>query len=236
MLTTALLAERTATWPVTTRHAPRPAGRSLNDCFAIAPVRQLKAKEPLFMEGDAKSDVYKIEIGAVVMYKILSDGQRQVLGFAFPGDFIGLESASVHACDAETIGVTRVRCIPTAMLRRRANEDSTVAAELYEILSKAFSQSQSHFLTIGRLGANGRIATLLLALAKRNEHNSLDPNTIQLPMRRSDMADFLCLTVETVSRSLTELKKAKTISLSGFRHVKLLDRDALEDLACGEVA
>ena len=235
MLTSAHHAESTNTWTSnSSRIAPRRLRCALDDCFAQAPARQLKAKEPLFAEGDTKLNVYKVESGAVLIYKILNDGFRQIVNFAFPGDYVGLEMSPYYTYDAQTIAPTRIRSVSSVALWRQAREDCAVANEIFETLSHEISAAHSHFLTIGRLSATGRIATFLLALAERNERKSLDAVNIQLPVRRSDIADFLCLSVETVSRSLTELKIANIISLRGWRQIKLVDRAALERLADGE--
>ncbi|MCE9523134.1 MAG: helix-turn-helix domain-containing protein [Alphaproteobacteria bacterium] len=234
MLTSASHAEAPNAWTVRRTTAPRPLGHALDDCFSLAPVRQLKAKEPLFAEGDTKSNIYRIESGAVLIYKILNDGFRQIVSFAFPGDYVGLEMSPLYTYDAQTIAPTRIRALPSVALWRRAREDAAIAGEIFETLSREISDARRHFLTIGRLSATGRIATFLIALAHRNERKSLDAVDIQLPVRRSDIADFLCLSVETVSRSLTELKTAHIISLRGWRQIKLIDRDALERLAAGE--
>ena len=235
MLTSAHHAESASTWTSnSSRIAPRRLRCALDDCFAQAPVRQLMAKEPLFAEGDTKSNVYKVERGAVLIYKILNDGFRQIVNFAFPGDYVGLEMSPYYTYDAQTIAPTSIRSVSSVALWRQAREDTAVADEIFETLSREISAARGHFLTIGRLSATGRIATFLLALAERNERKSLDAVNIQLPVRRSDIADFLCLSVETVSRSLTELKIANIISLRGWRQINLVDRAALERLADGE--
>lgn len=211
------------------------AGGKLDACFTDAPVRQLKSSEPVFAEGDCKSNVYKIESGAVLVYKILNDGVRQIVSFAFPGDFIGLDAGSEHTYDAQTLAATRIRSLPMSSLWRRAVEDPGLAKDLLETLSRDVADARDHLLTIGRLCATGRIATFLLALARRNERKGLDATNIFLPVRRSDIADFLCLSVETVSRSLTELKISHVISLRGWRQIRIQDRAMLERLATGEV-
>lgn len=207
----------------------------LDLCFADAPSRQLKSNEPLFAEGDTKSNAYKVESGAVLVYKILSDGTRQIVSFAFPGDIIGLESGDEHTYDAQALAATRIRSMPVSALWRRAASDPALAKELLESLSREVTDARDHLLTIGRLCATGRIATFLLALVRRNERNGTDPTNIFLPVRRSDIADFLCLSVETVSRSLTELKISHVISLRGWRQIRIQDRAMLELLATGEV-
>jgi CRP/FNR family transcriptional regulator len=218
-------------------HAPvglRNPVRALDACFAQAPQRQMKAKEPLFAEGDLKSHVFKVESGAVLVYKIVSDGFRQIVNFAFAGDLIGLDAADEYAFDAETIAPTKLRSVSSTALLRQASVNASVAKEMFEALSREVEEARGHLLTIGRLSATGRLATFLLMLSRRNNAKGLDAFNIMLPVRRSDIADFLCLSVETVSRSLTELKQAKVISLRGWRQIGLVDRHALENLASGE--
>jgi CRP/FNR family transcriptional regulator, anaerobic regulatory protein len=207
----------------------------LEACFADAPSRQLKSNQPLFAEGDGKTNAYKVESGAVLIYKLLSDGTRQIVSFAFPGDIIGLEAGDEHACDAQTLAVTRIRSVPVSALWRGAASDPVLAKELFQSLSREITDARDHLLTIGRLCATGRIATFLLSLVRRAERKGLDTTNIFLPVRRSDIADFLCLSVETVSRSLTELKISHVISLRGWRQIRIQDRAMLERLASGEV-
>lgn len=233
MLTTAHV-ETVRTLPFPRRPAARVPAHSLDACFEDAPVRELKSNQPLFAEGDTKTNVYKIESGAVLYYKILNDGVRQIVGFAFPGDCVGIEASPLHTYDAQAVGATRLRSLPTAVLWRRAADDANLTKDLFETLTRQMSDMRQHLLTIGRLSATGRIATFLLALAKHNARAGADPTNLNLPVRRSDMADFLCLSVETVSRSLTELKLARTISLRGWRQIKIANRGALERLASGD--
>lgn len=233
MLTTAHV-ETVRTLPFPRRSAARIPECSLDTCFEDAPVRELKSNQPLFAEGDTKTNVYKIESGAVLYYKILNDGVRQIVGFAFAGDCVGIEASPLHTYDAQAVGATRLRSLPTAVLWRRASEDAGLTKDLFETLTRQMSDMRQHLLTIGRLSATGRIATFLLALAKHNARAGADPTNLNLPVRRSDMADFLCLSVETVSRSLTELKLSRTISLRGWRQIKIANRAALERLAWGD--
>ena len=205
----------------------------LASCFANAPARQFKADMLVFSEGDQKSSVYLLESGCIMLCKISGQGSRQIVGFAFPGHFIALEAGSEHTCDAKSLGTSRLRAIPSAQLWRRAIAEPALAKEIFSALSAAVISARQHLLTIGRLSAAGRIATFLTALCERKEQNGPDRGTILLPMRRSDIADYLCLSVETVSRTLTELKHAQIISLRGWRLVKLLNRCALKDLAAG---
>jgi CRP/FNR family transcriptional regulator len=213
---------------------PRTGGRKLDAYFAEAHLRQLRAHDPLFAEGDIRSNVYRVETGAVLMYKILHDGVRQIVGFAFPGDYVALETSQHHTYDAHAVMPTRLRWLPSNVLWRDAAEDSALAKELFETVSHEVASLREHLLTIGRLSATRRVAAFLLELSRRNERKALDRINIMLPVCRGDIADFLCLSVETVSRSLTEMKQAQLITLRGWRQVKIVDRPALEKFASGE--
>jgi CRP/FNR family transcriptional regulator len=164
------------------------------------------------------------------MSSTLKDGRRQVVGFASAGDYVGLISTRQHAFEARTTTATQIRCAPISMLRRWASEEPSVADDLHEAIGREFARLQAHFLTIGRLDATGRVATFLLMLADKSERKDSGPIEVHVPMLRNDIADFLCISVETVSRTLTELKNMKMIALNGCRIVTLTDRRALAQL------
>lgn len=233
MLTSAPHADRAAL-PAYRAPSAAPTVNRLDICFAGAPCRQLKSNTPLFADGDRKAHAYRIESGMVLVYKILNDGERQIVTLAFPGDFIGLEAEDAHCYEAQTLSSTRIRSVPTSTLWRRASEDPALGRELYGVLSREVAEARTHMLMIGRLAATGRVAAFLQSLVQRNARRGLDTADILLPVRRSDMADFLCLSVETVSRSLTELKAAGAIRLRGWRQVRIVDAATLEALAEGE--
>jgi CRP-like cAMP-binding protein len=209
------------------------SGSALQNCFAIAPICTLRAKEMLFAEGADKSHVYKIETGAIVIYKVLSDGNRQVVDLALPGDIVGLEAGYSRAHDAQAMTPARLRALTLSILNKRAREDANLAADLYDMVARSLSRAHDHFLTIGWLSATARLATFLLAFSRRREEKGFDAVNLNLPIRRSDIADFLCMSVETVSRSLTELKSTGLIALEGWRRVTLLNRAALAKVAAG---
>ncbi len=235
MLTSAAHADAVSL-PVHRTIPPTPPSGRLEACFADAPSRQLRSNAPLFADGDRKVNAYKIESGVVLVYKILNDGVRQIVRVAFPGDFIGLESEDAHCYEAQTLSPTRIRSLATTTLWRRVGEDPGLGRDIFDALSREVADTRTHLLMIGRLSATSRVATFLLSLVQRNARRGLDTTNILLPVRRSDIADFLCLSVETVSRSLTELKGARAISLRGWRQVRIHDIAMLEALADGEDA
>ena len=199
-----------------------------------APVRQFAAREHVCYEGDRKFHVYKVEIGAVCLYKTTPDGRRQIVDFAYPGDYVGLGALDTHVFSAQAISPTRLKCLAVAALRQRAERDPRLGLKLYEAVSHELQAARDLLVTVGQRNATGRVAAFLLALSRRNERDGHDPGTFVLPMTRSDIADFLSLTIETVSRTFSKLKLQGLIDLPHSAVVEILDAKALEELASGD--
>lgn len=197
-------------------------------------LRTFDAKEHLFREGDAVSHVYQVEIGHVCIYKMMSDGRRQVIDFAYPGDHIALGSIGLHAANAVATTRTRARCLSVAALRQVMQSDARIGLKLYEAMSRELLASREMLFTVTQRTATERVAAFLIALSRRNERNGEDPDEFVLPMTRSDIADFLGLTIETVSRTFTKLKVLQLIELPHSNQVRLLAIDELQSLADGE--
>jgi CRP-like cAMP-binding protein len=210
-----------------------PSLGALDDRLAAGAVKKLSPKEHLFLEGDAKTHVYRVEAGTVLIYKILPDSKRQVIDIAFPGDHIGLGSIGPHAFNAQATEPVRVRCLSMSGLHQLAAQDPGLAFKLYEAVAQELDAARNHLLTIGYRDACGRVSSFLLALAKRNERRGHDASEFVLPMRRADIGDFLGLTIETVSRTFSKLKGDRIIDLDQGGYVQILDHDALERIALG---
>lgn len=206
----------------------------LDQSLAQASLRRVEEKDFLFAEGDAISHVYRIETGAIALYKVLADGRRQIMGFAYPGDIIGLGVEVKHAMNAQAVKPTRVRCLPVAALRQSASEDPMLGFKLYEVLARELAATRDLMLTTGQRSAMERVAGFLLAFSRRNQRNGQEPTTFELPMTRTDIGDFLGLTIETVSRTFTKLKVLRLIELPHSNQVRLLDIEHLQSLADGE--
>ena len=177
---------------------------------------------------------HRVETGAVALYKVLADGRRQVLGFAYAGDLIGLGAGGEHVMNAQAIKSTRVRCLPVSALRQSASNDPMLGFKLYEALARELAATRDLMLTTGQRSAMERVAGFLLAFSRRSARNGQDPAHFELPMTRSDIGDFLGLTIETVSRTFTKLKSLGLIALPQSNCVALLDIAELESLADGE--
>jgi CRP-like cAMP-binding protein len=209
--------------------------RLLDKRFGAAAPRVLQAREHIFFEGDAKDHVYQVEKGTMCLYKTLPDGRRQIVDFAYPGDFIGLGAPGDHVFSAQAITLTRLRCLPAGLLHEVARHDPEIGLQLYRALSDQLLAARDLLLTVGQRNATERLAALLFALSRRNERNDADPERIALPMTRADIADFLSLTIETVSRTFTKLRQSGIIDLVQSSLVVVRDRHTLERLAAGEM-
>jgi CRP/FNR family transcriptional regulator len=212
--------------------APSPQ-RTLEEQFARAPTRTICAKEHAFAEGDRRTHLFRVESGAICLYKIMSDGRRQVLGFAYPGDLIGFGSNDAYQFNAQATKPTQLRLLSWSSVQNTARRDPTLGLKLYEAISNELSAAHDLLLTTGQRSAVERLAAFLLAMSRRARRNGQNPAALDLPMTRADIGDFLGLTIETVSRTFTKLRQQGIIELAQSAHVELLDLEELERLAEG---
>ncbi len=210
-------------------------GRMMDQRLKAAAPRVLQAREHVFFEGDSKDHIYLVEKGTVCLYKTLPDGRRQIVDFAYPGDLIGLGLPGDHVFSAQAITLTRLRCLPAGLLHEVAQHDPQVGMQLYRALADQLLAARDLLLTVGQRNATERLGALLLALSRRNERMGADATQIALPMTRADIADFLSLTIETVSRTFTKLRQSGIIDLVQSSLVVIRDQKGLEQLATGEV-
>ena len=210
----------------------QPSG--LEQRLAQASLRRVEAKEFVFAEGDPTTHIFQVETGAVALYKVLCDGRRQVVGFAYPGDLIGLGAEGEHVMNAQAIKPTRLRCLPVTALNQIARQDPRLGFKLYEALARELAATRDLLLTTGQRSATERVVSFLLAFSRRNERNAQDPCTFDLPMTRADIADFLGLTIETVSRTFTKLRVMGLIELPQSSSVRIKKLAELQGLAGGE--
>lgn len=198
------------------------------------PATSLKAGSYLYFEGDDVTHLFVIETGVVRLTRVLEDGRRQVIAFGYPGDIVGFPAQGMHHTDCDALTHARLRAIP-----RRALDDSTHDPDLHAVLIDAalqeISAMQDHFMMLGRKSAAEKVASFLNVLLERIGDQHSEPPVIALPMSRSDIADFLGLTTETVCRCLTALRKADIICIKGISKVEVLDQIALSQRANGQL-
>src|SRR2546430_58253 len=173
--------------------------------------------EEIYGEDEPAEYVYQVISGAVRAYKLLSDGRRQIGAFHLPGDVFGLESGANHRLAAEAILDTTLRLVKRKSLEQSAQSDVRVARDLWSITSGELRHAENHMLLLGRKTAMERVATFLLEMDRRIAKTGM----IALPMCRRDIGDYLGLTLETVSRALSELQQQGVLGLSGVRQIVL---------------
>jgi CRP/FNR family transcriptional regulator, nitrogen fixation regulation protein len=178
----------------------------------------------IFGENEPADYVYKVLSGSVRTYKILSDGRRQIGGFYLPGDVFGLQFAEEHTFSAEAIADTKVQVVKRSALTALAGRDAAIGRELFDLTSRELRRMQNRILLLVK-SAQERVASFLLEMAERAAGN-----VVELPMSRQDIADYLGLTIETVSRTLTGLETAAAIEVPTSRRIVLRNRPALNRL------
>jgi CRP-like cAMP-binding protein len=180
----------------------------------------------IYGEGENVEFIYQVVSGAVRTYKVLADGRRQIASFYLPGDMFGLEVGDTHAFSAEAISSSKIAVIKRNRVTDLASRDSEVSNRLFNAVGCELRRVQDHILLLIKT-AQERVAGFLLEMAKRSAgHNEID-----LPMSRQDIADYLGLTIETVSRTITSLEQAEFIALPSARTIILRNPAGLRRIA-----
>jgi len=184
--------------------------------------------EELFGEGDEADFFYQVVSGAIRSCKLLSDGRRQIDAFHLPGDIFGIEAGDEHRFSAEAIGNVAVIAYRRSRLTALIQDDPAFRDKIMSATLRSLERAYDHMLLLGRKAAQEKMATFLLDMAQRL---SKDDETLELPMTRSDIADHLGLTIETVSRTLSHLARSGLIRLlPAGRSISLCDKMALRRL------
>jgi CRP/FNR family transcriptional regulator len=194
--------------------------------------QHIEAGETFLSEGDAATHFLTIIDGAVKVYKLMPDGRRQITGFLFAGDLLGLAVNDTYTYSAEALTAVAVCRFPRRQFERLLDDFPKVEKRLLAMASNELAAAQEQMMLLGRKTAHERIASFLLMLARRQERFGRSGTELELSMTRTDIADYLGLTTETASRVFTSLKKRGWIELSSGK-VTLSDRDMLEELAAG---
>src|SRR6267143_574886 len=187
-----------------------------------------KEDEEIYGEDEPAEYVYQVVDGAVRSYKLLSDGRRQINAFHLVGDIFGLENSGTHRFTAEAIVDTTVRLVKRVSLAHVAEQDVTVTRDLLNVTARNLKHAEDHMLLLGRKTSLERVAAFLLEMDSR----LTAAGVMALPMCRRDIADYLGLTLETVSRALSVLHDKGDLGFLGQtqRQIVLLDRVRLAEL------
>ena len=190
-------------------------------------------REDLFLEGDEASHLLEVKEGEVCAYRLLTDGHRHVVSFYFTGDLIGYCCAGSHTFSAQARNKVRIRRIPRQLMNQLIESQPGFARRLLRLASDELSMTREHLLCLAAKSAEARMAVFLLALGRRNGEAGGNPDRIDLPMTRVDIGDYLGLTIETVSRTFSKLKRCGVIALPRTTTVLIRDVEALAQAAQG---
>ena len=206
--------------------APVTGGKAFNSSIELmgAPMPFGRNAE-IYGENEPAEYLYKVISGTVRTYKVLNDGRRQIGAFYLPGDVFGLEIGDEHTFSAEAIIDSKVLVIKRSSVVGLAARDTEVARQLWAMTAGELQRAQDHIMLLIKT-AQERVAGFLLEMAKRSAAST----EVDLPMSRQDIADYLGLTIETVSRTLTQLEKGAAIAVPTSRRIVLRNRAALSRL------
>lgn len=213
------------------------AGLNNDECVrlvAIATRIQIDAKRAVFSEADPARHVFNVTAGSIRLSKTLADGRRQITGFLFPGDFLGIAYAKTYAYTAEAMTALSLCRFERQRFEALFSEIPALERRVLEVASNEIKAAQDHMLLLGRKNAKEKLLSFLWSCSKRTAHENWPAGMVELPMKRADMADYLGLTVETVSRTFSRLVNEGVLELLTNHSVSLCQPERLHKLAEGE--
>lgn len=200
---------------------------------ATAIVRDIPKGETFIAEGEAATDFFNITRGTVKLFKLLPDGRQQVTGFAGPGHFLGLAVSKTYAFSAEAIEPTQVCRFSRPKLGELLHDFPALEERLLETACNELAAAQEQMLLLGRKTAQERVASFLVMREEASLPCDRPDQALQLPMTRGEIADYLGLTIETVSRTMSRFKAEGRIAIPSNSEVVILDRRWLHSMATG---
>jgi len=186
--------------------------------------RSFSRDEEIYAEGDRADCWFKVVSGTVRICKLMADGRRHVAEFFFAGDCFGLDGESERVFAAEAVGDVIVMRFNRAATERLADELPKLARRMCNMTLRNLAHAQTRLLLLGRMTASERVASFLIELAERCDVRRM----LDVPMSRNDIADYLGLTIETVCRVLSAMKRDGAIAIPHPHRIEICDRDALE--------
>jgi CRP/FNR family transcriptional regulator len=196
------------------------------------PTVRYGAGETVVFETDQAANVYSLTSGLLRLSKLLPDGRRQIAGFLFPGDFLGITMEEEHAFTAEAVAPSTLCKFPRRQFDQFIARHPALERRLYAVAAHELAAAREQLVLLGRKTATERIASFLLMLAARCPC-AHDCDEVPFPMSRADIADYLGLRIETVSREISAVKAARVIQLTSRQAFRIIDRDRLDQLAEG---
>jgi CRP/FNR family transcriptional regulator len=194
--------------------------------------RPLQKGEHLYRENDSFTSVYAVRSGTIKAYRLTGDGQEQVTGFYFPGEIIGMDGISKdhYANSAKALETSAVCEIPFHRLEELSTEFPKMQRHFFQLMSQEITSDQQLITLLSKNSAEERVAALLISISSRNARRKLSSTNFRLPMSRTDIGNYLGLTIETVSRVFSRFNKQGLISVEG-KEVTLVDLETLKQIA-----
>lgn len=226
---------RSAVWPVFGKSgigSPAGANEDLQLLHRIGSRLHFDRGETVFNEGDPAEYAYRVVSGAVRLCKHMSDGRRQIAQFLLPGDFFSFMELSEHSFTAEAVADTVLICYPQRQIERLGEERLSLRKRFTALLTKRVRDIQNHLVMLGRQTAKEKVASFLVVLI---EHDGCENGALlDVPMSRQDIADYLGLTIETVCRVLSAMKREGLIGIPNLHQLIVKNAETLYALAEGE--
>jgi CRP/FNR family transcriptional regulator, anaerobic regulatory protein len=200
---------------------------------AITVPHEVEERRTFVNAGDPAEHFFNITEGVVKIYRLLPDGRQQIIGFLFAGDFLGLATENTYAFSAEAVTPVRYCRFTRKAIGRFLEEFPKVEKRLLTIASNELAAAQEQMVLLGRKTAREKVASFLMLLSRRMERLGKPDDAIELKMSRQDIGDYLGLTTETVSRTLTQFRSTGLIDMPKTGLVRLRDRAAMAELSEG---
>jgi CRP/FNR family transcriptional regulator, nitrogen fixation regulation protein len=211
--------------PARSSASVRPGSLPAGPLGLMGAVMRFARNTEIYGEDEPAEFLYQVVSGAVRTYRMLDDGRRQIIAFYLPGDIFGVEAGEVHLSSAEAVGESQIVMVKRSSLMARADHERDLAKQLWTLTVRELQRVQQHSLVLIE-SAEERVAGFLLEMAGRCSGSQI----VELPMSRQDIADYLGLTIETVSRTFTQLVQSGAIALETSRRIQLRNRAALSRL------
>jgi len=196
----------------------------------ISTEKNFTNRENVFLQHEEALNFYNITEGNVKIYQLLDDGRIQIIGFLYPGDFFGTSNQNKYTYSAEAIGNLKVCVFNQKSLDSYIDQNPILAKELFNQTSYELTLAQDRMMILGKLNATEKVISFLNNISNQRKRIGWPNNPISLPMTRQDIADYLGLTIETVSREMKKLKDEKIIKILSTKQFYINDFEKLHNL------
>ena len=215
-------------------HDDTTARNDISSLQGVGTALKFGRNETIFDDGDCATFSYRVVSGAVRLCKLFSDGRRQIADFCLPNDYFGFAWTDEYALTAEAVNDVVLVRYPRKHIERLEQVSSSLREHLTVLLHRNLSSAQDHVLMLGRQTVRERVASFLLLMLKRQGCEGSNGDRLDLPMGRQDIADYLGLTIETVCRTLSDLKRAGIIVTPATREIVVENAVTLRAMASGK--